>query len=100
MDTLIVILSMKVRVFRLLKDEHLRQIIISLELGDYGEVNEQEISDCLAFIMQHSPLEEQIKVVKTKLEQAKRLGDAKVIMEQTTKLIELLKKKQTEKSII
>lgn len=83
-----------------LKDEHLRQIIISLELGDYGEVNEQEISDCLAFIMQHSPLEEQIKVVKTKLEQAKRLGDAKVIMEQTTKLIELLKKKQTEKSII
>jgi DNA primase len=50
--------------------------------------------------MQHSPLEEQIKVVKTKLEQAKRLGDAKVIMEQTTKLIELLKKKQTEKSII
>ena len=83
-----------------LKDEHLRQIIISLELGDYGEVNEQEISDCLAFIMQHSPLEEQIKVVKTKLEQAKRLGDAKAIMEQTTKLIELLKKKQTEKSII
>ena len=83
-----------------LKDEHLRQIIISLELGDYGEVNEQEISDSLAFIMQHSPLEEQIKVVKTKLEQAKRLGDAKVIMEQTTKLIELLKKKQTEKSII
>ncbi|WP_168350681.1 DNA primase [Ligilactobacillus murinus] len=83
-----------------LKDEHLRQIIISLELGDYGEVNEQEISDCLAFIMQHSPLEEQIKVVKTKLEQAKRLGDAKVIIEQTTKLIELLKKKQTEKSII
>lgn len=83
-----------------LKDEHLRQIIISLELGDYGEVNEQEISDCLAFIMQHSPLEEQIKAVKTKLEQAKRLGDAKVIMEQTTKLIELLKKKQTEKSII
>lgn len=83
-----------------LKDEHLRQIIISLELGDYGEVNEQEISDCLAFIMQHSPLEEQIKVVKTKLEQAKRLGDAKVIMEQTTKLIELLKKKQTETSII
>ena len=83
-----------------LKDEHLRQIIISLELGDYGEVNEQEISDCLAFIMQHSPLEEQIKVVKTKLEQAKRLGDAKVIMEHTTKLIELLKKKQTEKSII
>ncbi len=83
-----------------LKDEHLRQIIISLELGDYGEVNEQEISDCLAFIMQHSPLEEQIKVVKTKLEQAKRLGDAKVIMEQTTKLIELLKKKQTEKSIM
>ncbi len=83
-----------------LKDEHLRQIIISLELGDYGEVNEQEISDCLAFIMQHSPLEEQIKVVKTKLEQAKRLGDAKMIMEQTTKLIELLKKKQTEKSII
>lgn len=83
-----------------LKDEHLRQIIISLELGDYGEVNEQEISDCLAFIMQHSPLEEQIKVVKTKLEQARRLGDAKVIMEQTTKLIELLKKKQTEKSII
>ena len=83
-----------------LKDEHLRQIIISLELGDYGEVNEQETSDCLAFIMQHSPLEEQIKVVKTKLEQAKRLGDAKVIMEQTTKLIELLKKKQTEKSII
>lgn len=83
-----------------LKDEHLRQIIISLELGDYGEVNEQEISDCLAFIMQHSLLEEQIKVVKTKLEQAKRLGDAKVIMEQTTKLIELLKKKQTEKSII
>ena len=83
-----------------LKDEHLRQIIISLELGDYGEVNEQDISDCLAFIMQHSPLEEQIKVVKTKLEQAKRLGDAKVIMEQTTKLIELLKKKQTEKSII
>lgn len=83
-----------------LKDEYLRQIIISLELGDYGEVNEQEISDCLAFIMQHSPLEEQIKVVKTKLEQAKRLGDAKVIMEQTTKLIELLKKKQTEKSII
>lgn len=83
-----------------LKDEHLRQIIISLELGDYGEVNEQEISDCLAFIMQHSPLEEQIKVVKTQLEQAKRLGDAKAIMEQTTKLIELLKKKQTEKSII
>ncbi len=83
-----------------LKDEHLRQIIISLELGDYGEVNEQEISDCLAFIMQHSPLEEQIKVVKTKLEQAKRLGDAKVIMEQTTKLIEKKKKKQTEKSII
>ena len=83
-----------------LKDEHLRQIIISLELGDYGEVNEKEISDCLAFIMQHSPLEEQIKGVKTKLEQAKRLGDAKVIMEQTTKLIELLKKKQTEKSII
>lgn len=83
-----------------LKDEHLRRIIISLELGDYGEVNEQEISDCLAFIMQHSPLEEQIKVVKTQLEQAKRLGDAKAIMEQTTKLIELLKKKQTEKSII
>lgn len=83
-----------------LKDEHLRQIIISLELGDYGEVNEQEISDCLAFIMQHSPLEEQIKAVETKLEQAKRLGDAKAIMEQTTKLIELLKKKQTEKSII
>lgn len=83
-----------------LKDEHLRQIIISLELGDYGEVNEQEISDCLAFIMQHSPLEEQIKVVKTQLEQAKRLGDAKAIMEQTTKLIELLKKKHTEKSII
>lgn len=83
-----------------LKDEHLRQIIISLELGDYGEVNEQEISDCLAFIMQQSPLEEQIKVVKTQLEQAKRLGDAKAIMEQTTKLIELLKKKQTEKSII
>lgn len=83
-----------------LKDEHLRQIIISLELGDYGEVNEQEISDCLTFIMQHSPLEEQIKVVKTQLEQAKRLGDAKAIMEQTTKLIELLKKKQTEKSII
>ena len=50
--------------------------------------------------MQHSPLEEQIKVVKTQLEQAKRLGDAKAIMEQTTKLIELLKKKQTEKSII
>lgn len=83
-----------------LKDEHLRQIIISLELGDYGEANEQEISDCLAFIMQHSPLEEQIKAVETKLEQAKRLGDAKAIMEQTTKLIELLKKKQTEKSII
>ncbi|WP_317301435.1 DNA primase [Ligilactobacillus animalis] len=83
-----------------LKDEHLRQIIISLELGDYGESNEQEISDCLAFIMQHSPLEEQIKAVEAQLEQAKRLGDAKVIMEQTTKLIELLKKKQTEKSII
>lgn len=83
-----------------LKDEHLRQIIISLELGDYGESNEQEISDCLAFIMQHSPLEEQIKAVEAQLEQAKRLGDAKAIMEQTTKLIELLKKKQTEKSII
>ena len=83
-----------------LKDEHLRQIIISLELGDYGESNEQEISDCLAFIMQHSPLEEQIKAVENQLEQAKRLGDAKAIMEQTTKLIELLKKKQTEKSII
>lgn len=83
-----------------LKDEHLRQIIISLELGDYGESNEQEISDCLAFIMQHSPLEEQIKAVEAQLEQAKRLGDAKEIMEQTTKLIELLKKKQTEKSII
>lgn len=83
-----------------LKDEHLRQIIISLELGDYGESNEQEISDCLAFIMQHSPLEEQIKAVKAQLEQAKRLGDAKALMEQTTKLIELLKKKQTEKSII
>lgn len=83
-----------------LKDEHLRQIIISLELGDYGESNEQEISDCLAFIMQHSPLEEQIKAVEDQLEQAKRLGDAKAIMEQTTKLIELLKKKQTEKSII
>ncbi|WP_333790180.1 DNA primase [Ligilactobacillus animalis] len=83
-----------------LKDEHLRQIIISLELSDYGESNEQEISDCLAFIMQHSPLEEQIKAVEAQLEQAKRLGDAKAIMEQTTKLIELLKKKQTEKSII
>lgn len=83
-----------------LKDEHLRQIIISLEMGDYGESNEQEISDCLAFIMQHSPLEEQIKAVEAQLEQAKRLGDAKAIMEQTTKLIELLKKKQTEKSII
>ena len=83
-----------------LKDEHLRQIIISLELGDYGESNEQEISDCLEFIMQHSPLEEQIKAVEAQLEQAKRLGDAKAIMEQTTKLIELLKKKQTEKSII
>lgn len=83
-----------------LKDGHLRQIIISLELGDYGESNEQEISDCLAFIMQHSPLEEQIKAVENQLEQAKRLGDAKAIMEQTTKLIELLKKKQTEKSII
>lgn len=83
-----------------LKDEHLRQIIISLELGDYGESNEQEISDCLAFIMQHSPLEEQIKAVEAQLGQAKRLGDAKAIMEQTTKLIELLKKKQTEKSII
>ena len=60
---------------------------------DYGEVNEQEISDCLAFIMQHSPLEEQIKVVKTKLEQAKTFEEMlKVIMEQTTKLIELLKK--------
>lgn len=83
-----------------LKDEHLRQIIISLELGDYGESNEQEISDCLAFIMQHSPLEEQIKAVEAQLEQAKRLGDARALMEQTTKLIELLKKKQTEKSII
>lgn len=83
-----------------LKDEHLRQLIISLELGEYGETNEQEINDCLAFVMQHSPLEVQIKTTNEKLEQAKRLGDAKEIIVQTKNLIELLKKKQTEKSII
>lgn len=83
-----------------LKDENLRQLIISLELTEYGEVSEQEISDCLNFIIQRSPLETQISEVQAKINQAKRIGDAQAVVTHTAKLIELLQKKQTEKSII
>ena len=83
-----------------LKEEHLRQIVIALELTEYGEANEQEIDDCLAFIMKRSPLEVQIEAVKEKIAQAKRINDSQTIVTQTAKLIELLQKKQTEKSII
>ena len=75
-------------------------MIISLELTEYGEVSEQEISDCLNFIIQRSPLETQISEVQAKINQAKRIGDAQAVVTHTAKLIELLQKKQTEKSII
>lgn len=77
-------------------DPQLKQIVVDLEMSDYGTTSsEQEVMDCIRIIMQESPLQEQLAVVKQKLTAAHRAGDDDQVINLTNQYIELLKKKTT-----
>ncbi|MFT8457888.1 MAG: DNA primase [Liquorilactobacillus ghanensis] len=82
-----------------LADEHLRQLMVELEVENHAAVGSaEEVDDCMRLIMQLSPLEEQLAALKQQLETARRMNNQKLVEELTIKFVELLKQRQLKKS--
>ncbi len=77
-------------------DSKLQNILISIEMGDYGDYDEQEVDDCLRVLEHDAPLEEQIERISTQLDQAKRQNDVNKVTELTIKYIKIMQKKQAD----
>lgn len=78
------------------EDSKLQNVLISIEMEDYGDYDEQEVDDCLKVLKHDAPLEEQITRISTQLDQAKRQNDVNKITELTIKYIKMMQEKQAD----
>ena len=78
------------------EDSKLQNVLISIEMEDYGDYDEQEVDDCLKVLKHDAPLEEQIARISTQLDQAKRQNDVNKITELTIKYIKMMQEKQAD----
>ena len=78
------------------EDSKLQNVLISIEMEDYGDYDEQEVDDCLKVLKHDAPLEEQIERISTQLDQAKRQNDVNKITELTIKYIKMMQEKQAD----
>lgn len=77
-------------------DPALQNVLSSVEMGEYGEYDEQEVDDCLRVIAHDAPLEQRIEQLGAQLEQAKRMNDVNRITDLTVKYIEMLQERQRQ----
>lgn len=84
-----------------LKAPQLKELVISLEMANYREeTNQEEVDDCLAMILDYSPLNKKIKDITAQLQEAKRLNNTKLITDLTIELVGLLKEQQNHSSVL
>ncbi|MFC6181924.1 DNA primase [Lactiplantibacillus daowaiensis] len=79
-------------------DEHLKQVVTSLEFMDIAsETSTEEVADLVNVIMNQHPVAEQINGKKTELTAAKQLGNQDLVQRLTLELIELYRQQQQVK---